>query len=326
MLHRCHVPPEAAGQRLDQWLEQALDGCSRSLVARCIRDQRCEMSAGKVKPGYRLRGGEVIDIEVPEIEPLAIHPETIPLAILYEDDDLLVIDKAPGMVVHPAVGHRYGTVLAAVLGRYGSCADDPQAPGLIHRLDADTSGVLAIARHPQALTYFQDQFRQRQVEKRYLALCAGTARSDWWTCREAIGRHPKDFRKRSVVPSERSGARSAHTDFRVRQRSPHYMAVEACLHTGRTHQIRVHLAHAGHPVLADAVYGRHGQWPLQGAPILQRQGLHAWSLGLSLSDGSFRRFFASVPADMAALVDPTVLNEGPVLSDGDQPAVASAKP
>lgn len=307
MHHRLLVPPAAAGMRLDVWLEQCVEGCSRSLLARCIKESCFFIEPGKAKPGYRLRGGEVIDIEVPELLQSAIEPEDLPLEILYEDDELLVVNKAPGMVVHPAVGHARGTLLAAVLYRYGHAADDPHAAALIHRLDADTSGVIAVARTPQAHAFYQEQFRERQVSKQYLALLAGHAAADWWSCQEWIGRHPKDFRKRAVVEPSVSGARQAHSDFVVRARLQrhmgNYMAVEVRIHTGRTHQIRVHAAHAGHPVLADGVYGRWSHWPPQGEKQLTRQALHAWCLQLTQRGGERLRIEAPIPADLQGLLD-----------------------
>ncbi|TVR43392.1 MAG: RluA family pseudouridine synthase [Planctomycetota bacterium] len=311
MLHRLPVPEDAQGTRLDVWLEAQLPGCSRSLVARCIREERCQISSGKAKPGFRLRGGELIEIEVPELEVHDIEPEDIPLEVLYEDDDLLLVNKPPGMVVHPAIGHPRGTLLAAVLGRYGQPGTDCQGAALIHRLDADTSGIIAIARHSAALAYFQGQFRQRAVGKQYLALLAGQAGADWWSCHQAIGRHPRDFRKRAVVAADSKGARSAHSDFLVRARLEHGMAVEVRLHTGRTHQIRVHAAHAGHPVLADGVYGRHDRWPLQGQAQLTRQGLHAWRLHLRLMNGEALAMVAPIPDDLAGLL-PNPLQPSPL--------------
>ena len=231
------------------------------------------ISHGKAKPGYKLRGGEQIDIEVPELISSEIEPEDFPFDVLYEDDELLVVNKPAAMVVHPAVGHRRGTLLAGVLHRYGHRADDPNAAALIHRLDADTSGVIAIARTPQAHAWYQDQFRERKtVTKQYLALLNGQAKSDWWTCDNYIGRHPKDFRKRAVVDESARGARNGRSDFYVLQRLTTCHGVEVRIHTGRTHQIRVHAAQQGHAVLADALYGRSDRWPLQGTPYCNAKG------------------------------------------------------
>lgn len=303
MLHQLDVPAEAAGERLDVFLESRLEGCSRSLVARCIKRDLCRVEPGKAKPGYRLRGGEVLAIEVPEIEPLEAVPEDIPLTILHEDEEVVVVDKPPGMVVHPAIGHPRGTLVNALLGRYGTeLGGEPWRPGLIHRLDADTTGVIAVAKTPAALVRYQEAFRQRAVTKRYLALAAGRPKVDAFEHRGWLGRHPKDFRKRAVLSDGAPGAKDAHTGFVVREWHEGYTALECRLHTGRTHQIRVHLADLGHAVLADATYGRSDRWPLRGPILLQRHALHAWVLTLPRGNGSELRIEAPIPDDLAGLV------------------------
>jgi 23S rRNA pseudouridine1911/1915/1917 synthase len=294
MLHELQV--EAGGERLDVWLEARLEGCSRSLVSRCIKDGLCTVTPGKAKPGFKLRGGEQIAIEVPELEPLEAVPEDLPLSVLFEDDELIVIDKAPGMVVHPAIGHPQGTLVNGLLGLGHGAGGEPWRPGLIHRLDADTSGVIAVAKTAAALAWYQEQFRERRVQKRYLALVAGRPKADWFTCEGAIGRHPKDFRRRAI--SDRADAKAAYTSFSVRSRCDDYAVVEARPKTGRTHQIRVHLAHLGHAVLADRVYGRSGQFPPIGVAKLSRQALHAWALALPRPDGTRLVCRAPVPADL----------------------------
>ena len=193
VLHDLTVPSEAAGTRLDVFLEGALAGCSRSLVARCIKEGRCAITPGKAKPGYAVRGGECIAIEVPEVEPMEARPEDIPLTVLHEDDHLIAIDKPAGMVVHPAVGHLRGTLVNALLGRWqGLPAATAWRPGVIHRLDADTSGVILVAKTVAALDACQDAFRRREVRKRYLALVHGRPRADVFEHRGAIGHHPRD--------------------------------------------------------------------------------------------------------------------------------------
>lgn len=305
MLHEREAPASAAGQRLDVWLETALAGCSRSLVSKCIRQGLCTVSSGKVKPGMRLRGGETIAIEVPELEPLSVEPEDLPLSVLHEEDDLIVINKAPGMVVHPAIGHPRGTLVNALLGRYQAlgAGADTWRPGLIHRLDADTSGVIAIARTAAALAWYQDAFRERQVGKRYLALVHGLPKQALIECTGALGRHPKDFRKRAVLAADQPGAKAAHTSLVVRHRGDAHSVVEAILHTGRTHQIRVHATAAGHPILADRVYGRESAWPQPSHDqVINRQALHAWRLDLPRPDGSRLIIEAPIPDDLAPWV------------------------
>ncbi|HYE04426.1 MAG TPA: RluA family pseudouridine synthase [Planctomycetota bacterium] len=308
MLHTLTVPSDAAGIRLDVWLERSLDGCSRSLVKRLIDDGRCAVQPGLAKPGYPLRGGEQVTLEVPDIEPMSVEPEDLPLTVLFEDDELIVVDKAPGMVVHPAIGHARGTLVNALLGRYGRTLPDGAAwrPGLIHRLDQDTSGVICVARTPAALTAYQTMFKERLVQKRYLALVHGAPRADFLEHAGAIGRHPQDFRKRIVLPDGAPDAKAAYTSVVVRHRASGYSVVEARPKTGRTHQVRVHLAALGHPVLADGVYGRSDRWPVgadDAAPgVLRRHALHAWALRLPRPDGRDLELEAPVPADLAALV------------------------
>ncbi len=310
VLHQATVPVDAAGTRLDVWLEKTLDGCTRSLVKRLIDDGRCVVQPGLAKPGYQLRGGEQVSLEVPDIEPMSVEAEDLPLTVLYEDDDLIVIDKAPGMVVHPAIGHSRGTLVNALLGRYGKTLPDGGAwrPGLIHRLDEDTSGVICVARNVEALTAYQTLFKERLVQKRYLALVHGAPRADFLEHAGAIGRHPKDFRKRIVLPDDAPDAKAAYTSVVIRHRASGYSVAEARPKTGRTHQVRVHLAALGHPVLADGVYGRSDRWPVGAADdapgVLRRHALHAWALRLPRPDGTHLELEAPVPADLAPLVPP----------------------
>lgn len=337
MLHERLVPASAAGQRLDLFLEGELVGCTRSLITRLIKDGRCTIFPGKARAGYFLRGGEQVAIEVPETVPMEAAAEDIPLTIIHEDEQLIVIDKPAGMVVHPAIGHPRGTLVNALLGRYGLLlppasgdedgdgdgdgygagtvpADGTPAegqawrPGVVHRLDQDTSGLILVARTTAALTFLQDAFKARQVHKRYLALVAGNPRADFMEHSGWLGRHPKDFRKRAVFPAQAVGAKEAYTSFVVLARHEGYAVLEARPRTGRTHQIRVHLAALGHAVLSDATYGRSRQWPLhapEGAPALRRQGLHAWTLDIPHPAGGRRQFQAPIPADMARLIPKT---------------------
>ncbi len=303
MLHELEVEADAAGTRLDVWLESRLEGCSRSLVARSIKAGRCRVDPGHTKPGYRLRGGERITLEVAEVPALDVVPEPMDLRILHEDEAVLVLDKPPGVVVHPAIGHIRGTLLGGLLA-YAQAAGD-WAPLLIHRLDADTSGVMAVAKTPAAQAACQDAFRERRVGKRYLALVHGQPQADYFAHRGWLARSRRDFRKRQVCPDDTPGGRAAHSEFHVRARSRGFSVLEVRIHTGRTHQIRVHLADLGHPCLADALYGREAQWGLpDAAGALTRQGLHAWRLDLPHPDGSVLRVMAPPPADLARFLPP----------------------
>ena len=315
MLTEVTVPATARGARLDVWLTDALDGCTRSLVNRLIKQGLCSLAsaAGKelsVKSGYRLDGGEQVALEIPEDEPMEARPEDIPLSILHEDAHLIAIDKPAGMVVHPAIGHLRGTLVNALLGRYGThLANSTEGwrPGIVHRLDAETSGVIVVARDDATLRALQEEFKARTVKKRYLALAAGNPKADFFEHDGAIGRHPKDFRKRAVRPLGEGDAKEAYTAFLVHARKPGYAIVEARPRSGRTHQIRVHLAALGHPILADATYGRARTWPItppieSTVPCLRRHALHAWTLDLPRGDGKTLSLSAPIPADLAPWV------------------------
>jgi 23S rRNA pseudouridine1911/1915/1917 synthase len=313
MLHQLTAPREAAGQRLDVWLESVLEGCTRSLISRLIKDGRCVVEPGSAKAGYFLKGGERVALEVPEIEPMTAVAEDIPLTVLHEDRHLIAIDKPAGMVVHPAIGHTRGTLVNAILGRYGPSLPNPDGtsepwrPGIVHRLDQDTSGVILIARTPAALTFLQDAFKARTVQKRYLALVAGKPRSDFMEHAGWLGRHSRDFRKRAVLPDGADGAKEAYTSVVVLERRNGYSVVEARPKTGRTHQVRVHLAALGHAVLADATYGRAATWPLKpvdGQPAIRRQALHAWTLEVPHPDGGHLKLQAPIPADLRPWISP----------------------
>ena len=312
MLHELIVPASSEHQRLDVFLESRLEGCTRSLIYRLIRDGRCRVDPGQAKAGYFLKGGETIAIEVPEIEPMQAQAEDIPLSVLHEDEHLVVIDKPAGMVVHPAIGNTHGTLVNALLGRYGERPSGGEAwrPGIVHRLDAHTSGLIVVARTPQSLVFLQEAFKSRDVAKRYIALAAGKPRADFLECDRWIGRHRGDFRKRTVFPPNTEGAKEAYTSFVVLERHDGYTCLEARPRTGRTHQIRVHLASMGHPVLADATYGRAAVWPLNAsakdATALRRQGLHAWTLELPHPAGGRLSLQAPIPADIARFVKGTL--------------------
>jgi 23S rRNA pseudouridine1911/1915/1917 synthase len=313
MLHELIVPREVAGERLDVWLESQLEGCTRSLIARLIKQGNCAVTPGQAKAGYALRGGEKVSLDVPDVEPMEVEPEDIPLIVLHEDEHLIAIDKPAGMVVHPAVGNVRGTLVNALLGRYGhrpSPGGEAWRPGIVHRLDAHTSGVIVVARTPQALVALQAAFKEREVGKRYLALAAGKPRADFLENAKWLARSTRDFRKRVAVAAESADAKEAYTSFVVLERREGYAALEARPRTGRTHQIRVHLADLGHPVLADAVYGRADHWPLNAKPddatALRRHALHAWTLDLPHPAGGRLQLKAPIPADLARWVSPAI--------------------
>jgi 23S rRNA pseudouridine1911/1915/1917 synthase len=291
-----------AGRRLDVFLAQA-SGLSRARVQDLIERGAVLVGDHPQKPRHALRIGERVTVAVPDPEPLALTPEPIPLDILYEDEDLLVLNKPAGMVVHPGAGRATGTLVHALLAH---CQHLPgiggvERPGIVHRLDRDTSGVMVVAKSEVAHASLSGQFKGRVVRKRYVALVCGAVESEAGRIEAAIGRREND-RKRMGVRTR--GGREARTAYRVLRRLPGMTLIEAGLETGRTHQIRVHLAHIGHPVVGDAVYGgRRGRHPA--APDGSRAGrqmLHAWRLGFRHPrTDAWLEFTAPIPEDLRTL-------------------------
>ncbi len=269
--HRLVVDAGGAGTRLDTFVAASSVALSRSQVRQLIDRGLVTVDGSARKPGYALRAGERIDVEVPRPAPAVAAPEDLPLDVLYEDELVIAINKAPGMVVHPAPGRWQGTLVNALLHRWGRLpSSDDARPGIVHRLDRDTSGVIVIARTTRALEHLARQFHDRTVGKRYVAVVHGVMRQDELVIDAPIGRHPVE-RKRMSTRARRG--RAALTRVRVRERFAATTLVDAMPETGRTHQIRVHLAARGHPVVGDAVYGRS-----TGTPLIARQALHARSL------------------------------------------------
>ncbi len=268
------VPPEAAGTRLDSFVAGADLALSRSQVRHLIDDGRVTIGGRARKAGQVVRAGEQVEIDVPVVTTTIAEPEALPLDVLHEDASIVVINKAPGMVVHPAPGRWRGTVVNALLHRFGAMpGHETSRPGIVHRLDRDTSGVMVIARTTVALEHLARQFASRTVRKRYLAVVRGTMRAETIHIDAAIGRHASERKKMSIRARV---ARAAVTRVRVLERFTGATFVEAMPETGRTHQIRVHLASRGHPVIGDALYGRprpHEEtW-------IARHALHAAELG-----------------------------------------------
>lgn len=243
------------------------------------------------KASYKLKG-ETVEVEPPPQRPASVMAENIPLEVLYEDQDLIVINKPAGMITHPAPGVFSGTLVNAILGRFGldvSEAEKPELvrPGIVHRLDKDTSGVIVVARHDAAHRRLSESFAGRSVYKRYIALTVGIPKEGLVSA--PIGRHPVD---RTRMHVSGVAARQAQTDFEVLGQTQHHALVSAILHTGRTHQIRVHLKHLHAPILGDEVYGKPSD-------LIDRQALHAYELRLQHPrTGKYLEFIAPVPADM----------------------------
>lgn len=282
------------GQRLDRILVSWLPELSRTYAQMLIDDGQVVVVGRQRKASYRPRTGERIDVLLPPPQPTELVPESIPLAIVYEDADVIVIDKPVGMVVHPAPGHERGTVVNAILAHAPDLQiNGSRRPGIVHRIDKDTSGLLIVARHERALAALAAQFQARQTLKLYLALLDGVVEPDEGTIDVPIGRDP---RHRQRMAPLRDG-RPAISHFRVLERFARHTLVEVRIESGRTHQIRVHAAFIGHPVVGDTLYGN----PRGAADLpLARQFLHAARLGLRLPGGEWREFTSPLPADLEA--------------------------
>jgi 23S rRNA pseudouridine1911/1915/1917 synthase len=297
--HVLIVPAANAGSRLDSFVAAGGLGLSRSQARQLIDDGRVTIDGRGRKAGYVVRAGDRVEIDVPPPAPSSAEPEALPLAVLHEDDTIVVINKAPGMVVHPAPGRWQGTLVNALLHRWGRLpGHEPSRPGIVHRLDRDTSGVMVIARTAAALEHLARQFAARTVVKRYVAVVRGVVRPDTMTIDAPIGRHAVERKKMST--RTRRG-RAAITRIRVLERFVGATLVEAAPETGRTHQIRVHLAARGYPIVGDTVYGNPRGRQSVG---IGRHALHAASLGLVHPvHGGVMTFRAELWPDMVALLD-----------------------
>lgn len=285
------VPKQDARLRLDRFLAKELTAYSRSRIQQLIRDQFVRLNGATARPSDLIRTGDHVDLTEPPPEKIDNRPEAIPLDILFEDDDLVVINKPAGLVVHPGAGHREHTLVNALLHHCPTLSGigGKERPGIVHRLDKDTSGCLVVAKNDQAHRGLSDQFAARTVEKVYLALVAGKLKKNAGVIEEKIGRH-RVHRQRMSVNSSRG--RAARTEYRVIRSGDEVSLVECRLHSGRTHQIRVHLHHLGHPVLGDKIYGPRF------AKNHPRQMLHAWKLGFRHPQtDEWKTFEAPMPDD-----------------------------
>ena len=264
--------PLDAGKRLDVFLQEQLPQYSRSRLQTWIKAGRVRIDGRPQRPSYRLRGRESIQVEPAELPRLRAAPEDIPLKILYEDPDLLAVDKPAGMVVHAGAGCHSGTLVNALLHRFGSLSQvgGEWRPGIVHRLDRYTSGVLLVARHDAAHRHLAQQFAARKTEKTYLALVHGSIEQDQGRIEKPIWRDPL---KRVRMTARLGRGRAAVTEYRVLRRFAAFTLLEVRIRTGRTHQIRVHLASLGHPVVGDRLYGAPAR--IEGRPPLGRFFLHA---------------------------------------------------
>lgn len=290
------VEPEGAGERLDRFLATKLPQFTRAYLQTRIEHADVQVDGRPRKASFRLRGGEQIAVTIPD-EPsrTALIPEQMSLAILYEDADVIVVDKPTGLVVHPGAGNWTGTLVHGILAHAPEVrTNDTIRPGIVHRLDKETSGVLIVAKHDLAREFLAQQLRERTAHKEYTALVYGIVPRDL-TIEAPIGRDPVHRTRMAVV----SNGREATSILHVVERLPGYTLLSVDLRTGRTHQIRVHCAYIGHPVAGDTRYAPR-QTPPRG---LTRQFLHAALLEIMLPNGERRSFVSPLPDDLAAVLD-----------------------
>jgi len=272
------VSSERAGVRLDRFLADQLPELSRTRIQALVDEGRVRVDGVARKPSHRVEPGETVQLEIPAPPPPGVEAEPIALEILYEDEDLAILNKPAGMVVHPGAGLNSGTLVAAMLSRFGggglSAVGGPLRPGIVHRLDKETSGAIVIARTDAAHKQLVEEFRDRRVEKTYVALLHGSVKGEAGRIELPVAR---DLRRRSRMTARRREGREARTDWRVLLRLGGFTFVEARLHTGRTHQIRVHFSAVGCPVVGDTLYGapREERTPKELLPPLGRNFLHA---------------------------------------------------
>jgi 23S rRNA pseudouridine1911/1915/1917 synthase len=272
------VSPELAGLRLDRFLAEQVPELSRTRVQALVDEGRVRVDGTARKPSHRVEAGETVRLEIPAPEPPGVEPEQITLEILYEDQELAVVNKPAGMVVHPGAGLNRGTIVAALLHKFGgdglSAVGGPLRPGIVHRLDKETSGALLIARTDAAHKKLVEKFRERRIEKTYVALLHGSVKGETGRIDLPVAR---DLRRRTRMTARRRDGREARTDWRALLRLGAFTLVRAELHTGRTHQIRVHFSAIGCPVVGDTLYGapREERAGKEILPPLGRNFLHA---------------------------------------------------
>ncbi len=298
--------------RLDHFLSRHLGDISRSRLQDLVRKGAVLVNGREVKTSYRLKDGDLVRVTIPSPEPLALPAQDLPLRVVYEDSHLIVVDKAAGMVVHPAVGHQDGTLVNALLFHCGDLAGigGVQRPGIVHRLDQDTSGLLVVAKDDFTHQGLAAQFREHSIARRYTALAYGRLLPVSGSFVSEIGRHPRHRKKMASVPS---GGKPARTNYRVLRYFPQALCslVSLELETGRTHQIRVHLSEAGYPLVGDRVYGQKGarrrseQTPaLKLLSAFPRQALHAGHLGfVHPVRGEYLEFDSPLPDDFHNLLE-----------------------
>lgn len=306
------VSANEVGGRLDSAISARMPDLSRSYAASLISRGLVRVNGAAIsKASYKLKLGDRLEVEIPQPAPSELQAESIPLSVVYEDEELLVIDKPAGMVVHPAPGHGGGTLVNALLSHVPEMEldmGDEARPGIVHRLDKDTSGLIVVAKKRHAHEALSKQMSERTMLKEYLAVVLGTPKPQAGVIEAPIARDPRDRQRMAVV----ANGRPARTRYWVERQlgESRYTLVRAQLETGRTHQIRVHMAATGHPILGDPLYGKATF--KDAAPLgLTRQFLHAHRLGLKLpSSGEWREFMSDLPAELAVVLEKLVKERG----------------
>jgi len=285
------VAPGEAGVRIDRYLSDQCQDISRSYLQKLLKEQSVLVEEKPVKSNYKVNAGDRISLTLPELREPEILPEEIPLDIVYEDKDIILINKPKGMVVHPAAGHYSGTLVNGLMSHCRSelsGINGVMRPGIVHRIDMDTTGVLIVCKNDMAHNSISEQLKEHSITRRYAAIVHGVLKEDEGTINAPIGRHPIDRKKMSI--NEKNG-REAITHYRALERFKQFTYIECQLETGRTHQIRVHMASIGHPLLGDSVYG-----PAKCPFRLNGQTLHAGVLGIiHPRTGEYMEFTAPLP-------------------------------
>ncbi|MBR2722499.1 MAG: RluA family pseudouridine synthase [Clostridia bacterium] len=300
-----------AGTRLDAFVSDMTE-LTRSACARLIEGGFVTVCGKPAAKNYRLRAGDTVEVTLPEAEVSEAIPQNIPLDIVYEDDDLIVVNKPVGMVVHPAAGNPDGTLVNALLYHCGSSLSGVGGvirPGIVHRIDKDTSGLLVVAKHDEAHLFLSEQLKGHHIQRIYYAVAIGNLREDFGTVDAPIGRHPTDRKRMAVIRDASHSAKEAVTHWRVLARGEangsSFTLIECRLETGRTHQIRVHLASIGHPLLGDPVYGGNGtRFEATHKALITGQCLHAGTLSfVHPSSRETVEFHSPMPKDMARVTE-----------------------
>ncbi len=301
------VSPESAGERIDSFIA-AEEGITRSAAAKLAENHLVTVNGPPINKNYKLRSGDIIIIDYPPLESCEAMPENIALDIVYEDNDIIVINKPSGMVVHPAAGNLNGTLVNALLHHCGdslSGIGGVARPGIVHRIDKDTSGLLVVAKNDDAHLSLSGQLKEHDISRVYFAIVCGNPKNDTGTIDAPIGRSPVDRKKMAIIRDPLKNSKNAVTHYEVLERFRGFAFVRCELETGRTHQIRVHMSSIGHPLLGDEVYGGAGSKLCQtNKSLISGQCLHAGELRLTHpKTNEYMTFFASIPDTMEKLLD-----------------------